>query len=569
MMSDNDFGRMIEDLIIVTNSRLKIESVHSKVKYTQAELQRQQYFAFVAEQMQDKMKNYSQAPYIYSDPRSRSTEVLNEQGGQGQNPKKVNVYSQEQPNKSSVKQLIFNVNSELQINQQPPQSSEQIEFIENQSDNNNEKTYEGSNSNIQLKQNQAFNEKSKMQFPELGQQTLQETNYSDGFTLVKGITALGFRKLRMKNFEKLKLNQGESSKFSTPGPRRKRNKTFTTTDYFREFQNMSGLTQVERLPQIDNGRHSFYTQSTQAANEEMKILRAAPLASRERRGKVKKPSHAGYGAPYKASISKRQLTVPKRRSPKFEEFVLDSSQCNSTTENFIKNQHGVHLTEGRNPWAREAYWQQQAAGYDFAEKSTMPTPTPPFKADNYGFYMPPYSLPNGSLMQTPLGDYAGSPKPFGSGSPVPHDNYSRIANLSASPFHTTQPLAATHHIIEEEDYQSSMKGSAHQLSNNDITPSFQEGSRSNGRAYAQKQKAERHVEDSDDDRSQKPREFLMQKADFEIKSYGTETASEDQQPSVYRRNEFDLLPEQIEHVYMAEHKMRHPEYASGSHYSHQ
>ena len=113
MMSENDFGRMIEDLIIITNSRLKIESVNSKVKYTQAELQRQQYFAFVAEQMQDKMKNYSQAPYIYSDPRSRSTEVLNEQGGQVQNAKKVNVYSQEQPNKSSVKQLIFNVNSEL------------------------------------------------------------------------------------------------------------------------------------------------------------------------------------------------------------------------------------------------------------------------------------------------------------------------------------------------------------------------------------------------------------------------------------------------------------------------
>lgn len=30
MMSDNDFGRMIEDLVIVTNSRLKIENINSK-----------------------------------------------------------------------------------------------------------------------------------------------------------------------------------------------------------------------------------------------------------------------------------------------------------------------------------------------------------------------------------------------------------------------------------------------------------------------------------------------------------------------------------------------------------
>ena len=29
MMSQNDFGRLIEDLVIVTNSRLKIENVNN------------------------------------------------------------------------------------------------------------------------------------------------------------------------------------------------------------------------------------------------------------------------------------------------------------------------------------------------------------------------------------------------------------------------------------------------------------------------------------------------------------------------------------------------------------
>jgi hypothetical protein len=30
MMSDNDFGKMIEDLVIVTNGALKIENVNSQ-----------------------------------------------------------------------------------------------------------------------------------------------------------------------------------------------------------------------------------------------------------------------------------------------------------------------------------------------------------------------------------------------------------------------------------------------------------------------------------------------------------------------------------------------------------
>ena len=48
MMSDNDFGRMIEDLVIVANSRLKIENVNKK-QYTVSEVMDQGYYAYVDE----------------------------------------------------------------------------------------------------------------------------------------------------------------------------------------------------------------------------------------------------------------------------------------------------------------------------------------------------------------------------------------------------------------------------------------------------------------------------------------------------------------------------------------
>jgi len=48
MMSDNHFGTMIEDLVIVTNSCLKIENVN-KEQYKVAEVMNQGYFAYVDE----------------------------------------------------------------------------------------------------------------------------------------------------------------------------------------------------------------------------------------------------------------------------------------------------------------------------------------------------------------------------------------------------------------------------------------------------------------------------------------------------------------------------------------
>lgn len=47
-MSQNDFGTMIEDLVIVTNSKLKIENVNAK-QYTVSEVMNQGYYALVDE----------------------------------------------------------------------------------------------------------------------------------------------------------------------------------------------------------------------------------------------------------------------------------------------------------------------------------------------------------------------------------------------------------------------------------------------------------------------------------------------------------------------------------------
>ena len=49
MMSENDFGRMIEDLVIVANSTLKIENVNNK-QYQVSEVMNEGYFAYVDEE---------------------------------------------------------------------------------------------------------------------------------------------------------------------------------------------------------------------------------------------------------------------------------------------------------------------------------------------------------------------------------------------------------------------------------------------------------------------------------------------------------------------------------------
>ena len=49
MMSGNDFGAMIEDLVIVTNNRLKIENLNSQ-QYTVREVMNQGFYAYVDEE---------------------------------------------------------------------------------------------------------------------------------------------------------------------------------------------------------------------------------------------------------------------------------------------------------------------------------------------------------------------------------------------------------------------------------------------------------------------------------------------------------------------------------------
>jgi hypothetical protein len=48
-MSSNDFGTLIEDLVIVTNSKLKIENVN-KQQYTVSQVMNQGYYAYVDEE---------------------------------------------------------------------------------------------------------------------------------------------------------------------------------------------------------------------------------------------------------------------------------------------------------------------------------------------------------------------------------------------------------------------------------------------------------------------------------------------------------------------------------------
>jgi hypothetical protein len=60
MMSDNDFGRMVEDLVIVANSRLKIENVNTK-QYAVAEVMNQGYYAYVDEDSKENQGGFLKA----------------------------------------------------------------------------------------------------------------------------------------------------------------------------------------------------------------------------------------------------------------------------------------------------------------------------------------------------------------------------------------------------------------------------------------------------------------------------------------------------------------------------
>ena len=98
-MCDNDFGTMIEDLVIVTNSKLKIENVNRQQYYVSEVMKKLE-----MEQMKDKLKN-SQSNF--------TSKTGNPQAGYPiRFPAKGSM-----SNKQSLKNLIFNVNSELNVGQ--------------------------------------------------------------------------------------------------------------------------------------------------------------------------------------------------------------------------------------------------------------------------------------------------------------------------------------------------------------------------------------------------------------------------------------------------------------------
>lgn len=74
-----------------------------------------------------------------------------------------------------------------------------------------------------------------------------------------------------------------------------------------------------------------------------------------------------------------------------------------------------------------------------------------------------------------------------------------------------------------------MSGHASKLGN---SPSFKEDV-----FHAQKTKMSIESEEVS-----RPREFFMQKTDFELNSIISETASNDGQPSMYKRSEFGFTP---------------------------
>ncbi len=139
LMSDNDFGRMIEDLVIVANSRLKIENVNMQ-QYRVSEVMNQGYYAYVDDetgddyqdqQLQSTMSkngglasqtSFTKAGYyknlkiLPKNPGSRNTltHQLSQATASGFG---LGGFGSNTMNMKSLKNQVFNVNSEQQIDE--------------------------------------------------------------------------------------------------------------------------------------------------------------------------------------------------------------------------------------------------------------------------------------------------------------------------------------------------------------------------------------------------------------------------------------------------------------------
>ena len=107
LMSDNDFGRMIEDCVIVNNSQLKIEDINSKQYIVSEALARNKSPTFV-----DQIMKASQSS-IGSGFAGSKGSLLFSQSRLGGNAKEGSPTLGGRGTNQSIKNLIFNVNSEM------------------------------------------------------------------------------------------------------------------------------------------------------------------------------------------------------------------------------------------------------------------------------------------------------------------------------------------------------------------------------------------------------------------------------------------------------------------------
>ena len=151
--------------------------------------------------------------------------------------------------------MIFNVNSEVQINNQG--TSNENNHIETSV---SERDREEQDRNV-------------LSFPHIkANNNTILPNLTDGFTLVKGITSVGLSKMRMKSNDPFKDQTQEYSHMNIQSrgagmsrelrSRNERSKTIADHEMHRKMVNLSGLSKHlnSRLPSIDGGpQDSYYT----------------------------------------------------------------------------------------------------------------------------------------------------------------------------------------------------------------------------------------------------------------------------------------------------------------------
>ena len=190
--------------------------------------------------------------------------------------------------------------------------------------------------------------------------------HSDGFTLVKGISSYGMSKMRKRaNIDESKIsNFSDMTKTQTSmvavasyhgGDKRNRNNkkkmNHTVEPQLHSRHRIRDEdTDLDRqqegagseLPAAHNQASSFYTQATLPAAEDYKITKQSGRQDSGRRDRDRERDDEASKGP----------TFPKLKpQKKFLQTMgnlnsgLDANKINTTTEHFMKNKHGIHITE--------------------------------------------------------------------------------------------------------------------------------------------------------------------------------------------------------------------------------